>query len=419
VDIPPQEAHFQPLPDIDEPPREEQGPPVMEQIGDKVILEGQLLRVTFAVSDPQNDPVTVFGLLPPGVTEGLEQLAVKQSRGSATFYLQAPYTFIEAPATERSFPVRIIASDGTNVAEQVFTITVLDSFPEEFVPPEQDEEILESDEDITDDFPEEYVPEDETQPETTVTTTRTVLPPVFWALPVNTTTIVEITKEIITAIGIPEPEDQEENDEEEEDPEDDEEAENHPPIITSTPPLMGREDELYTYQVVAEDPDNDPLTYHLITAPRGMVMTASGLIRWIPQQEGVEIVRIQVSDGLASAFQTYTITVTKVAEKLAIISARLLPDEFVQANSELLLLVTVENRGTETLEDVRLRAFIPDIGVMSGGAQINRLLPGESTQQYLSFWLPVSVHPGAFMAKITAESQSDRDAVYRQITITR
>ena len=430
VDIPPQEAHFQPLPDIDEPPREEQGPPVMEHIGDKVILEGQLLRVTFAVSDPDNDPITVFGLLPPGVTEDLEQLAVKQSPGSATFYLQAPYTFVEAPASERSFPVRIIASDGTNVAEQVFTITVLDSFPEEFVPPEQDEEIPESDEDITDDFPEEYVPEDETQPETTVITTRTVLPPVYLALPVTITTTGEITEEIFTAIGIPELEEQEENDEEEEDEEEneeddtdnedtDEEAENHPPIITSIPPTTGREDELYTYQILAEDPDNDPLTYHLITAPRGMAMTVAGLVRWIPQQEGVEIVRIQVSDGLASAFQTYTITVTQVAEKLAIISARLLPDEFVQAGSELLLLVTVENRGTKTLEDVRLRAFIPDIGIISGGARIDRLLPGKSTQQYLSFWLPASIRSGVFMVKITAESQEAREAVYRQITITR
>ncbi|MDP3640125.1 MAG: Ig domain-containing protein [Nanoarchaeota archaeon] len=427
-DVPPVEAHFEPLPDIDESPREEQGPPVMEQIGDKVIFEGQLLRVTFAVSDPQDDPITVFGLLPPGVTEDLEQLAVKQSRGSATFYLQASYTFVEAPASERSFPVRIIAWDGTNVAEQVFTITVLDSFPEEYVPPEQDEEIPEPDEDITDDFPEEYVPEDESPPETSVTTTRTVLPPVFWALPVNTTTIVEITEEIITeeiitAIGIPEPEDQEENDEEEEedeeegDDEDTEGDENHPPIITSTPLTTAREDELYTYQVIAEDPDNDPLTYHLVTAPRGMAMTASGLIRWTPPREGAELVRIQVSDGQLSAFQTYTITVTKVAEKLAIISARLLPDEFVRVGSEIVVTVTVENRGMEALEDVRLRAFIPDIGVISGSAQIDRLLPGERAQQHLSLWLPASVHPGVFMVKITAESQDAREAVYRQMTI--
>ena len=117
--------------------------------------------------------------------------------------------------------------------------------------------------------------------------------------------------------------------------------------------------------------------------------------------------------------QTYSIIFTQVAEKLAIISARLLPDELVRAGSELLLLVTVENRGTETLEDVRLRAFIPDIGIISGSARIDRLLPGKSTQQYLSFWLPASIHPGVFMVKITAESQSDSDAVYRQITITR
>jgi len=150
-----------------------------------------------------------------------------------------------------------------------------------------------------------------------------------------------------------------------------------------------------------------------------MAMTVAGLVRWIPQQEGVEIVRLQISDGQLSAVQTYSITVTQVAEKLAIISARLLPDELVRAGSELLLLVTVENRGTETLEDVRLRAFIPDIGIISGSARIDRLLPGKSTQQYLSLWLPASIRSGVFMVKITAESQEAREAVYRQITITR
>ncbi len=216
------------------------------------------------------------------------------------------------------------------------------------------------------------------------------------------------------------PDDKEENEEDDTDNEStDEEAENHPPIITSVPLTTAREDKLYTYQVIAEDPDNDLLRYSLITAPRGMVMTASGLIRWTPQQEGMEIVRIQVSDGQLSAFQTYTLTVTKVAEKLAIISARLLPDEFVRAGSEMVVTVTVENRGTEALEDVRLRAFIPDIGVISGSAQVDRLLPGERVQQYLSLWLPASVHPGVFMVKITAESQSDREAVYRQMTIVR
>src|SRR5262249_10541928 len=41
--------------------------------------------------------------------------------------------------------------------------------------------------------------------------------------------------------------------------------------------------QTYTYPVKAVDPDNDPLTYSLTTAPTGMVISRdSGLIEWNP-----------------------------------------------------------------------------------------------------------------------------------------
>ena len=41
-------------------------------------------------------------------------------------------------------------------------------------------------------------------------------------------------------------------------------------------------DRAYEYQVVATDPDNDPLTYSLPTAPSGMQVSASGRVTWTP-----------------------------------------------------------------------------------------------------------------------------------------
>jgi hypothetical protein len=55
---------------------------------------------------------------------------------------------------------------------------------------------------------------------------------------------------------------------------------NMSPKITSAPPL-GLTSGLYVYQVVAKDPDGDPLTFRLDRFPAGMVIDASsGLIRW-------------------------------------------------------------------------------------------------------------------------------------------
>ena len=69
------------------------------------------------------------------------------------------------------------------------------------------------------------------------------------------------------------------------------------PRITSIPgSYAGKE---YTYQVTAEDPDKDPITYSLLKAPAGMTIDpASGLVRWAftEKDAGIYPIEIQVSD---------------------------------------------------------------------------------------------------------------------------
>lgn len=75
---------------------------------------------------------------------------------------------------------------------------------------------------------------------------------------------------------------------------------NRAPAITSTPPTS-MQNEGYTYEVVARDPDNDKLTYRLEQAPAGMTISASGSIQWQPpkQVEGRQEIpiKIVVDDG--------------------------------------------------------------------------------------------------------------------------
>ena len=86
------------------------------------------------------------------------------------------------------------------------------------------------------------------------------------------------------------------------------------PKITSTPVTSATQDQLYTYNVVATDPDaGDTLTYLLDLFPIGMAIDSStGEIRWTPSsdQVGDNSVTVRVKDTSALfATQDFTITV--------------------------------------------------------------------------------------------------------------
>jgi hypothetical protein len=87
---------------------------------------------------------------------------------------------------------------------------------------------------------------------------------------------------------------------------------NSPPLIVSSPPTHV-EKATYIYPVIANDPDNDPLTFTLKSGPKGMEMDKkTGLIRWEIRKEdrGNHSVEIEVSDDAgAKSIQRYTLTI--------------------------------------------------------------------------------------------------------------
>jgi hypothetical protein len=88
---------------------------------------------------------------------------------------------------------------------------------------------------------------------------------------------------------------------------------NNPPKITSVPAGMIA-GGLYEYVVTASDPDNDPLTYTLQTAPPGMrIDDTSGRIQWqiTAKMRGPYHVRVGVEDGQGGrAFQEFDLSPT-------------------------------------------------------------------------------------------------------------
>ena len=85
---------------------------------------------------------------------------------------------------------------------------------------------------------------------------------------------------------------------------------NDAPVITSTPVLTAVVGVQYTYQVVATDPENDPLDYSLTSPPVGMTISGTGLVTWTPTAAGPQPVTVNVSDGSLPATQSFTIEVS-------------------------------------------------------------------------------------------------------------
>jgi hypothetical protein len=87
---------------------------------------------------------------------------------------------------------------------------------------------------------------------------------------------------------------------------------NSPPTIVSSPPTS-IEGTKYLYQVKANDPDNDPITFTLKSGPKGMgIDPKSGLLQWQIQKEdkGTHSIEIEVSDSEeARSVQQYTLAI--------------------------------------------------------------------------------------------------------------
>ena len=87
---------------------------------------------------------------------------------------------------------------------------------------------------------------------------------------------------------------------------------NRPPIITSSPPLKAYLGIPYTYNITAEDPNLDALSFLLLDAPNGMDLEhSSNALIWTPDTPGKFDVSIKAWDGKIGAFQNFTLEVVQ------------------------------------------------------------------------------------------------------------
>jgi len=95
-------------------------------------------------------------------------------------------------------------------------------------------------------------------------------------------------------------------------------ANNASPTISSSPITSGAESQLYSYAVIATDPEEQSLIYSLVSGPNGMTMDPnSGVLSWLPgaNSAGSYAIEIEVFDpeGLSDS-QNYTLTIANTNE---------------------------------------------------------------------------------------------------------
>jgi len=87
---------------------------------------------------------------------------------------------------------------------------------------------------------------------------------------------------------------------------------NRPPVIVSSPSNK-MDGNIYTYQVQANDPDDDPIIFTLKSAPKGIAINKeTGLIRWEVHKgdQGTQLIEIEASDSEgAKSIQKYILSV--------------------------------------------------------------------------------------------------------------
>jgi Putative Ig domain len=86
---------------------------------------------------------------------------------------------------------------------------------------------------------------------------------------------------------------------------------NQPPTMMDLADLLATVGNPITFTAVASDPDGDPVTFTLASAPAGATIDASGNFTWTPAggQTGATAVTVKASDP-GGAFTTRSCTIT-------------------------------------------------------------------------------------------------------------
>ena len=210
---------------------------------------------------------------------------------------------------------------------------------------------------------------------------------------------------------------------------------NGAPTITSTPVTGASTGVEYRYNVVAEDPDADPLTFSLLVNPTGMsIGTSSGSITWTPTSSdmGSHAVIVEVSDSSLTDSQSFEINVSE-GPKLIIsdldIKVNGKSDKNVHNNSRIKkevapgdkieFKIEIENRFTKEedleIEDIEVEIIIEDIDDrddLEEEAKEFDLDPEKDKTVDIDFNIPLLVEEGDYDVIINVEGKDENGTTH-------
>ncbi len=134
---------------------------------------------------------------------------------------------------------------------------------------------------------------------------------------------------------------------------------NTAPVLGSTPSTTAKVEYLYTYDVNANDLEDDFLTYSLLTSPEGMTIDSStGIITWTPTEEqigGNEVI-VTVNDKWRWDTQAFLVTVSEIV----LTSIEVIPSTMTLAEEDsnlinLILLIVTANYDYGPSKNIALR----------------------------------------------------------------
>ncbi len=190
---------------------------------------------------------------------------------------------------------------------------------------------------------------------------------------------------------------------------------NRAPVITSTPVTTATENQQYEYQVKAEDPDGDALTYSFAAKPAGMEVTPEGKITWTASA-GAHTVEIIVTDALGErTSQIYTISAVREHNNIRISKVHV-SNEFLHPGEVLQVNMDFQNKGNTDFKDVQATVMIYDLGIYRSTGEFN-LYEGSQKSRNLAVQVPYEAPAGVYLVKITASNDRFHETSYRQIRI--